>query len=75
MLETVIFLLQVGLTSNFVPVCQTVPKSCKNHGLKKFSCSIRFKTCFCDSWQLIWQWSRDCLAKLSCKTQTRDIYH
>jgi len=31
-LKTIIFLLQVGLASNFVPDCQTVLKSCKNQG-------------------------------------------
>jgi len=46
MCKTVIFLLQTVLTSNFVPDCQTVLKSCKNQGLlQKFSCSIRYKTC------------------------------
>jgi len=56
-LKTVIFLLQVGLTSNLVPDCQTALKSCKNQGLEKFSCSIQYKTCFWD----LWQWSHDCL--------------
>jgi len=51
----------VDLTSNFVLDYQTVLKSSKNQGVEKFSCSIRYKTCFWDSWQLFWQWSRDCL--------------
>jgi len=45
-LKTVIFSLQVGLTSNFVSDFQTVIKSCKTQALEKFSCSIRYKTCF-----------------------------
>jgi len=36
MLKTVIFSLQVDLTSNFVPDCHTVLKSCKNQGYKSF---------------------------------------
>jgi len=52
---SVIFLLQVGLTSNYVSDYQTVHK--RTQGLEKWSCSIRSKTCFWD----LWQWSRDCL--------------
>jgi len=63
-LKTVIFALKVDLTSNFMFDRQTVLKSCKNQGLDKFSCSIRYKTCFSDLWQLFWQRSR---GKLSSK--------
>jgi len=45
-LKTVFFSLQVGLTSKFVSDCQTVLTSCKNQGLEKFSCGIRYKTYF-----------------------------
>jgi len=50
-LKTIIFSLQVGLTSNFVPDCQTMLKSSKNQGLEEFSCSIQYKTRFWDLWQ------------------------
>jgi len=45
-LKTVIFSLQVGLTSNFVSACQSVLKGCKNQCLEKFSCSIRYENVF-----------------------------
>jgi len=47
-----IFPLLVSFTSNFVPDCQTVLKSCKNQCSEKFSCSIQCKTCFWNLWQL-----------------------
>jgi len=40
-LKTFIFSLQMGLTSNFVPDCQAVLKSCNNPSLEKLSYSIR----------------------------------